>query len=111
MTPSGARATRERAASLSNHVLELRPQAVELHVLAEPGAELLQGTAGVVAAAVEAAVDEALDSRPRGQEKRRDDEGRDGDREVRSAGERREEGLAREHEPDVPAPSATVTRA
>ena len=55
----------------------------------------------VVAAAVEAAVDEALHARAHRQEQRRHDERRRGDREVRAAGERREERLPDEHEPDV----------
>ena len=53
---------------------------------------------GVVAAPVEAAVDEPLHARAQRQEQRRDDERRDRDREVRAAGERREHRLPGEHE-------------
>ena len=56
---------------------------------------------GVVAAAVEAPVDEPLHARAQRQEQRGDDERRAGDREVRAARERREHRLAGQHEPGV----------
>ena len=52
-------------------------------------------------APVETAVDHALHARAQRQEQGRDDQRRDGDREVRAARERREQRLTREHEPRV----------
>ena len=75
--------------------------ALELDLLAQPRAERLERALGVVAAPVEAPVDEPLHARPQRQEQRGDDERRDGDRQVRAARERREHRLPGEHERDV----------
>src|SRR3954464_11565053 len=58
---------------------ELALHGVEVELVAQPAAEALQRERGVVAAAVEAAVDRGLDARPRGAEQRRDDQRGDGD--------------------------------
>ena len=86
-------------------------QLVEVDLPAQPCAERLQRALGVVAAPVEAAVDEALDARAQRQEERRDDERRGGDREVRAARERREHRLPREHEPRIREPEQHGERA
>ena len=82
-------------------LLELGAQPLELDLLAQPGPERLQRPLCVVAAPVEAPVDEPLHPAAQRQEQRGDDERRHGDREVRAAGERGEDRLAGEHEPGV----------
>ena len=73
----------------------------EVDLLAQPRAEALERALGVVAAAVEAAVDEPLHPRAHREEERCHDECRCRDRQVRAAGERREQRLPREHEAHV----------
>ena len=65
-----------------------RAQRVELDLVAQPRAEGLDGAGGVVAAPVEAPVDERLDARARRPEQRRHRERRAGDGEVGLLGER-----------------------
>ena len=64
-------------------------------------AERGEGLLGVVAAAVEAPVDERLDAPTGGAEERGDGEGRAGDGEIVAAGEAAEGGLEREDDPEV----------
>ena len=99
--PAAARATRAPAASSRARRAAGRRAAVELDLLAQPRAERLERALRVVAAPVEAAVDEPLHARAQRQEQRRHDERRGGDRQVRAAGERREHRLPGEHEPGV----------
>ena len=75
---------------VGDHRLEVAAQAVEVDLLPQPRAERLERALRVVAAAVEAPVDEPLHPRAQRQEQRGDDERRRGDRQVRAAGERRE---------------------
>src|SRR4051794_41669714 len=57
---------------------ELALHGVEVKLVAQPAAEALQRARGVVATAVEPAVDRRLDAGPRGAEQRRHRERRDG---------------------------------
>ncbi len=78
-----------------------RVERVDLDLLAEARAEGSQRPLAVVAAAIEAAVDECLHARSHGEEERRHDERRRCYRKIRAAREGREERLPDEHEPDV----------
>src|SRR3954453_9487462 len=53
-----------RLDGLLDHADELPPHGVKVELVAQPAAEALQRERGVVAAAVEAAVDRGLDARP-----------------------------------------------
>ncbi len=61
---------------------EIRPERLEIDLVAEPRAEGLERALGVVAAAVEATVDDSLDPAAGGAEERGDGQGRAGDCEV-----------------------------
>ena len=76
-----ARATRARAASSRDDAAQVAPQRVEVDLVAQPRAERLERLRRVVAAAVEAAVDDPW-MRARRAEQRRHRERRDRDREV-----------------------------
>ena len=65
---------------------EIGAELVEVDLVAETLAECVEGLFGVVAAAVEAAVDEGLDSSSGGAEEGGDGEGGAGDCEVVAAG-------------------------
>ena len=99
--PSDPQADMGRLHGLLDHALELAPQRAQVDLLPQPAGEALERAADVVAAPVEAAVDEALDPAPQRQEQPGDDERGGGDGEVRAAGKGREQGLAGEHEARV----------
>ena len=100
--PVAATATRAPAASSSSTTAPRSARsALEVDLLAQPRAEALERPLRVVAASVEAPVDEPLHAARTGRNSAATTQRRDRDREVRAARERREQRLPSEHEPDV----------
>jgi hypothetical protein len=64
-----------RLHGLVDHPQQLALQGVQVDLVAQPGREGVQGAGGVVAAAVEAAVDQVLDSAAQRRERRRGGQG------------------------------------
>ena len=86
-----------RLQALVDDAAQLAAERVELDLVAQPRAEAGQRLRGVVAAAVEAAVDRRLDAGARGAEQRGDRQRRDRDREARLPDREPDQ----QHEPEV----------